>query len=271
MDFRITQGNTPRINDTLADAAGVAVNLTGATVRFRFQGATVAFDRAAEVTNSGSGAVSYLMTGEDTAVPGLYRAQWEVTKGDELISYPTDPLEFEIVPNVPWTPPASVSLLSDFYEPVRAMLGDFKRVRYTDGAIASTLRTMLRMGKVPGYTLTADTRGVMPAIGNNDVRAFALLVYHAVKAILLPNVAGYAYRTRAMSERFDEQKHFLFELQTALYELEFGEMFASYQSFYSWVNGVAGVDVWAMLTEMKVNAPVATVTLNSSGLHVNEN
>lgn len=267
-DFRLTQGNTPRINDILADDTGLAVNLSGASVKFIYQGDTVGNARTAEVTNSGTGAVSYLMTADDTAVPGEYRAQWETRVGGDVISFPTDPLRFEIVPAVPNTPPANVSQVLEFCDPVRAMLGDFKKVRYEDSAIAGTVRTVIRLGKVPGYRLTADRRGIQPAIGDADVKQFALLVYHVVKMILLPTVAGYAYRTRALSERFEEQKIFFFHLQEAIYEMEFGEMFVSYQSFYAWVNSIAGINVWELMTEMKVTAPVATVNLGVGGVTV---
>jgi hypothetical protein len=269
MDFRITQGNTPVINDTLTDAAGQAVNLAGATVQFCFTGNGVSAQLDAEVVNSGTGAVRCALSALETAVPGVYRAQWVVTQGESVLSYPTDPLEFEIVAAVGVVPPANVSQLTEFCDPVRAILGDYKRVRYEDGAILSVLRTMLRMGRVPGYALTPDTRSVQPAIGNADVRAFALLVYHASKTLFMPDMAEYSYKTRAMSERFGEQRHFLFELQNALYELEFPEMFTSFQSYYSWVNSISGIDVWALMTDMKVNAPVASVSLGRGGIQVN--
>ncbi len=58
--------------------------------------------------------------------------------------------------------------------------------------------------------------------------------------LLLPNAASYAYETRALKERFGEQKQFVTELQEAIYQTEHGAMFDSWQTFYAWVNGLTG-------------------------------
>ena len=43
----------------------------------------------------------------------------------------------------------------------------------------------------------------------------------------------------------------------------------SFQSYYSWVNSLAGINVWGLLTEMRVNSPVATATIGPGGLQMN--
>ncbi len=161
----------------------------------------------------------------------------------------------------------NVSLVTQTYDPVRAILGDFSTVsrRYEDSAIASVVRTVLRLGKVPGYTLTADQLGITPAI--TTPKPLALLIYNAAKTLLLPNVAEYSYRTRAISERFGSQKNFLFDLENALYDEEHGEMFYTWQMFYGWVHSVTGINLWELLTEVKFNTPVATVTIGPGGIH----
>jgi hypothetical protein len=269
MDFRITEGDTPTVNDTLLNADGSAFDLTGYTVKLEWQG-PVTSNATATLVNAAAGTVRYQFLAAQTAAPGEYTAQWKATKDAEVHTFPTVPLRFDIVPRVPVTAPSQMSLLTDFIDPVRAILGDFNTTyrKYQDSAITGVLRTMLRMGKVPGYSLSTDARSVSPAIGNDAVRAFALLVYHASLTLLNPNAASYSYRTRAMGETFGNQRDFVRDLQNALYDLEFGEMFVSYQSYYSWMNGMAGQNIWAVLSEMTPPQTLNVVTLTGSGTTV---
>ena len=80
-DFKITQGNAPKIADTLTDSAGVPVDLTSCTAKFIFQCGANSFSRSAGITNppGTDGAVNYQMVADDTQTAGLYQAQWEVT------------------------------------------------------------------------------------------------------------------------------------------------------------------------------------------------
>jgi len=156
--------------------------------------------------------------------------------------------------------------VSATYDLVRAVLGDFNASfrKYQDTAIASVVKTVVRLGRIPGHALTSDLLNFTPAI--TSPKTLGLVVYHAAKMMLLPNAASYRYRLRAISEQFGEQKIFLMDLETALFELENGEMFYTFQSFYGWIQGITGVDLWAALTEVKVNAPVALVTVGPGGL-----
>lgn len=80
--FYIKQGNTlPVYTDTLTDAFGNVVNLTGATVTFHmtnmFAGNVV--NSTASIINAAQGQVSYTWQSGDTAIPGTYSAEWAVT------------------------------------------------------------------------------------------------------------------------------------------------------------------------------------------------
>lgn len=267
-DFTITSGNTTQINDTLMDATGVPVDLTGATVAFAWQGYGGGGSGAAVVLDAAAGTVRYTMTPAQSAVAGSYQAQWAVTVSGATVSYPTDPMEMEILPAVGVVVPSSYSRMTDFVEPVRAILGDFRQpFKYEDSAVLAVLRTVLRCGLVTGYSTTPDMMGVNPVV--TDARSLAVLVHKAAKMFVMPNAAAYSYRTRALSESFGNQRDFVFQLEAALYDLEQGDMFHSFQSWHSWVNGVAGVNVWGMMTRMNVNSPVASVTIGSGGFTVN--
>ncbi len=263
--FRISQGDLPEITDTLQDDFG-PVDLTAGTVQFSLQGNGVSFTRNAEVVAAEQGQVKYQMAAGDTDVPGFYEMQWTFTEEGVPRTFPTTPITFEIVARVPVAEVSGVTAIADTFELMRALLGDFKKRRYEDEALASVVRSCIRMGKVPGYRITANNRFIEPAIASP--RELALLVLNGAKMMVMPNAAAYSYRLRSMSESFGEQKLFLFDLETQLADAEGGRVFYTFQSFYGWVAGTAGVNVWALMTDMNVLAPVGRVTIGVGGVQV---
>lgn len=272
----LTKGNIPLIKDSLIAADGSVVDLTGCTVQFAWQsissGASVVqFTHTASVVTPLTGAVSYQFASGETDVVGDYQAQWIVTPASGpivLYPFPGGTIPFKIVEPLPQASPSNIILLRQMFEPVRATLGDFNSQfrKYQDDAIASVLRACLMVGKVPGQTVTPDRQGITPGIVlPSDM---ALLMYHSAKMFLVPNLADYRYETRALSERFGRQDTFYFELTNAIYYLENGDMFSSFQSFYAWVNSLTGIDIWSVLSDMKTSAPVATVNIGRAGVTV---
>lgn len=267
----ITQNDTPTIYDVLSDDNG-AVNLTGYTVTFEFQlvgGAS--FSRAATVTDAAAGKIQCTLSATDTATVGPYQAQWKAVNGSVVRTFPSeDYIRFNIVERIPIVPPANVTLLTECHEAVRAILGDLhpRHKRYQPDSIDGVLRTVLRLGRVPGYTLTPNRLGISPAL--TEARPFGLLVYHAAKMFLLPNVGASSYRLRAIGETFGRQDHFLFDLDNALFDLTNGDggVFVTFQTFYGWINSLTGVNLFEVLTELKTNAPIATATIGSEGLQL---
>lgn len=164
----------------------------------------------------------------------------------------------------------TISTVADCYEPIRALLGDFHATvrKYQDSAIASVVRTQLLFGQVPGHTLAADRSTITPSI--TAPRLFALLCYQSVKTFVLPNAAPYGYATRAIRESFGEQRHFLFELENALYDLTNPVAFASWTSFSSWVLSITGVRLWASLSDVTVDAPVRSVSVGAAGITLSQ-
>jgi len=77
------------LNFTLHDASGVAVNLTGATLKFKAQKsdeATLAVDGTMTLVVPASGTCKYQVTVTDFDEAGTYNAEIQVTFSDDQIS-----------------------------------------------------------------------------------------------------------------------------------------------------------------------------------------
>lgn len=256
--FELSQGNLPLMSDTLSDENG-PVDLTGATVVLILQGAGLTFNPTAVITNATDGTVEYQLIAPQTAVVGSYQGQWQVTDSSGGVrSFPTCPFNFEIIPSLPITPPSGFTRLSDLYGDIRAATGDFSKTLYEDSALASVMKLVLRSGlvKTDGHDcrrqpmcwkVAPDGISLLPAIQDSDVQAYSLLVYNSALKLVTPNMAAYAYRTRAMSERFGEQKDFLFELKNLLYELENEQAYATITGLRSTLFAINGIFVWSYL------------------------
>lgn len=96
-DFTIKRNDTsPSISYSLGDAAGDAVNLTGASVVFKMAKARgsglpgeLAVDSAAVIVTASEGDVRYDWDAADTEAAGDYVAEFEVTYSDgEVETFP---------------------------------------------------------------------------------------------------------------------------------------------------------------------------------------
>jgi hypothetical protein len=88
-DFHIKQGDTyPAFQTTITDAAGDAIDITDASVRFHLRrpGAdTLIVDAAAEIVTAASGIVKYVWADGDTDETGVFDAEFEVTFDDDTV------------------------------------------------------------------------------------------------------------------------------------------------------------------------------------------
>jgi hypothetical protein len=94
-DFTIKQLDTlPVLTDTLTYSNGSAANLTAATVQFVMRSLVsnaTTTAAAATVVSAVAGTVSYTFTTQDTAMAGMYMANWIVTfSGGDVMTWPTD-------------------------------------------------------------------------------------------------------------------------------------------------------------------------------------
>ncbi len=91
----IKQGDTlPVITATLTGADGNPIDLTGASVKFNMRRRSTPVIDHGTCTIVGAatdGVVSYAWTAEDTANDGEYRAEFEITFGDNsILTVPND-------------------------------------------------------------------------------------------------------------------------------------------------------------------------------------
>lgn len=260
--FTLATGDQPLVTDTIRSGNGAneacsPVDLTGCTVKFLVEGAGVEFAKPATVIDAVNGRVQYRFQAGDTNVAGDYTGEWQVTDGaGNVVTHPPEGFAFQIVPAIPQPGVTQFALLSDLFDDIRALTGDFKKRLYQDSAIASVMRTQLRLGRVKtdcghqgrkSWTVGADGQSISPPIQNTDVQAYSLLVYNTALALITPNIAAYSYRTRALSERFGEARDFLAELKNTLYELENDEAWANITGLRSWLFAVNGVWVWSYM------------------------
>ena len=95
MAFTIKQNDTsPQIAATLQDGAGNAIDLTSATVRFHMKkigAATAVVDADATIIDADTGRVKYVWVATDTATPGSFQAEFEVTYTNGAVeTFPND-------------------------------------------------------------------------------------------------------------------------------------------------------------------------------------
>jgi hypothetical protein len=93
--FPLKVGDTaPVLQATLTDSSGSAVNLSGATARFRLlepRGGTSKIDASATIHDATNGVVRYPWGDSDTDEAGRYRAEFEVEYADGSVeTFPND-------------------------------------------------------------------------------------------------------------------------------------------------------------------------------------
>jgi hypothetical protein len=246
------------VNPVSEDSSGFVVALSGSQVQ----------TRAATVVDAPSGQAAYVLTSTDTMAPGQYRAQFQVSSPDGPISYfPAQGWIWFMVDE--FVAPTSYSSLWDFHEPVRAIMGDFRKpFMFEDCALSSVVRTMVRTGKIGSmYSISADNKSILPAV--TRVSDFAALTYWAARTLLGPKARGESWGSRGLKVRRNDQRDFLFELENILFDIQHGHQITSFQSYYAWVNSLAGINVWGLLTEMKIEGPVATAIIGTGGIQIN--
>ena len=248
-----------QVNPIAADSSGYVIGLGGSQTQTR---------AAVVVGDPTQGQAAYTLTSSDTMVPGRYRAQFTFTDSAGQAQYfpATGWLWFEVQE---FAAPTLFSALSDFCEPVRAIMGDFRRpFKFEDGAITGVMRTVVRCGHLGAmYGISADAMSVTPPL--TRASDFALAVYWSARTLLRPQVRGEMWGTRGLKVRRNDQRDFLMELENLCFYTENPHQLASFQSYYSWVNSLAGISVWGLMTSMNVQAPVAEAIIGTGGIQIN--
>lgn len=152
--------------------------------------------------------------------------------------------------------------ISDLYTSLRHILGDrdSNAYRYENSALLAGVQTIMKCGKVTGYSLTSDTLGITPDL--TDPNDFALTLYHTALSFIASEPDGWSFRTRSASKTVGSSKGFVRQLEANIHDLENGEMFDSWQSFGEWVRGVQGIDLASFLSPMGTITKLTTISVN---------
>lgn len=149
-----------------------------------------------------------------------------------------------------------MSAFSEFYIPIRLMLGDLDPnaiYQYQDSALDAGIRSVFLFGRGPvGYLLDGDrntTTNILPDIPTGN--EFAIISLEAALLLVGGDVGANSYRTRALSvsESGDRKRDLLTKLRTEIYAITAGAGFATQQSFLVWITSLSdfreliGVDV----------------------------
>jgi hypothetical protein len=73
---------------------------------------------------------------------------------------------------------------------------------------------------------------------------------------------------RGWEERIGNLNRFLSTLEAEIHALENGTLFVGYQSYYSWLHGVAGLPLGEVLAQFDVRAPLWKATFTRDGMRV---
>jgi len=247
-----------QVNPTAADSSGYVIGLGGSQTQ----------TRPATIVDAPSGQAAYTLTSTDTLAPGRYRAQFSFVDSARAQHYfpATGWIWFEVQE---FAAPTLFSALSDMCEPVRAIMGDFRHpYKFEDGAIMGVVRTVVRCGHLGAmYGISADAMSITPPL--TRASDFALAVYWSARTLLRPQIRGEMWASRGLKVRRNDQRDFLMELEHLIYYGENPAQLASFQSYYSWVNSLAGINVWGLMTQMKVQGPVAEAIIGTGGIQIN--
>lgn len=158
--------------------------------------------------------------------------------------------------------------LTETYDVARILLGDFDAVvqQFSDTTLLKAARAVIRLQRLPTLSLSLDQMAVTP---DPTAAQFALLTLWQAKLLITPSPNGYSYRTRAISERFGDNRNHIAEMERRIHELENGEgAFSGWQSYYCWLLGFEGLPVGGVLTDVNIRAPFYTATITRAGAQI---
>jgi hypothetical protein len=161
-----------------------------------------------------------------------------------------------------------VTAISEFYDPVRFILGDHDPAcpDVEDAAIARGIKFIVRSGEVPSYAVAGDS--ITPDVAAaRDYRLITLLTARAFRASE-PDSKAMRVRQHAWSK--GGYKTFLTMLDLAIAETRnggsTGSKFCGWSNFLSWLEAQSGVhNIWMQLTRLKLETPLAQVTVSTGG------
>lgn len=173
-------------------------------------------------------------------------------------------------------------LIANFRRPLRILLDDWDSSvpqRYPNTVLDDAVRCAVTLGKLnnsiystaAGYTLTPDESGIDPDWSGvpTGYNLFALGTYQSALMFLDNQRSRYSYKTRPISESFGDFYRTIAKMEAEIARLENGDGgFSGYQSYYSWIGGVAGLPLGEVLAQFDVQSPLWKATFTRDGMRV---
>ena len=153
--------------------------------------------------------------------------------------------------------------------------------RYPDTVLTGAVQAMVRLGKMnnsiysanTGYTLSPDGGGIDPDWSGLpaplQANLFALGTYQTCLIFLRSKPEKYSFRTRQLAESTGSLHRYVETMEADVHRLENGEsLFTGYQSYYSWLTGIAGLPLGEVLAQFDVESPLWKATFTRDGFRV---
>lgn len=161
-------------------------------------------------------------------------------------------------------------LVTEFRDPVRFYLGDHHdTVRvYEDAVIDRGVRTIIKSGLVPGYSLMSGNLEITPDVpdGSDYLLVSARVALGFAQSVPSRN----SVRTRAFSESQGDLKQLIDALERLIYDVEGGGGFLAWQSYLGFVEGYSGMGsrTWQFMTRIHFTGPLSEVSYGEGGFHL---
>lgn len=166
-----------------------------------------------------------------------------------------------------------MTAISFLFPTLRILLEDYQPgiTLYPDTTLEQGVQSAVLLNKVPGFTLDGTRTNITPDLvgAGTTPKNFALTIYHTVRLFLMSKPESSSYRTRAISEKYTGlAQRFMTALELDIWDLEQGSPLLGWQSYHAWVQGMMGLPVGLVLTNVNVHAPFFTANVSTAGVTI---
>lgn len=145
-----------------------------------------------------------------------------------------------------------MSLVSDFIEPVRWLVGDHNDAGrlYDDSQYQRGIRVIVKGGQVSGYSLLSDNNTITPDVP--DGGPYLLLSAKVARGFVASVPSKQSVRTRGWSQSTGDFELLLEKLEQLIQDCENGNMGLGFQNYAGFLAGYRNVEnrAWDFMTRL---------------------